>query len=79
MGPYLFRRFILIFPTLFGIMLINFAIVQVVPGGPVEQMIAQMTGTAIESTARFSGEDGEISANLSFDEMSNRNWKGIKL
>ena len=36
-------------------MLINFAIIQIVPGGPVEQMIAQMTGTAVESTARFSG------------------------
>ena len=36
-------------------MLINFAVIQIVPGGPVEQMIAQMTGTAVESTARFSG------------------------
>ena len=55
MGAYLVRRIILIFPTLFGIMLINFAVIQIVPGGPVEQMIAQMTGTAVESTARFSG------------------------
>ena len=55
MGSYLLKRLLLIFPTLFGIMLINFAIVQIVPGGPVEQMIAQMTGTAVESTARFSG------------------------
>ena len=55
MGAYLVRRILLIFPTLFGIMLINFAVIQIVPGGPVEQMIAQMTGTAIESTARFSG------------------------
>ena len=52
MGSYLLRRLFLIVPTLFGIMLINFAVIQVVPGGPVEQMIAQMTGTAIESTAR---------------------------
>ena len=55
MGSYLIRRILLIFPTLFGIMLINFAVIQIVPGGPVEQMIAQMTGTAVESTARFSG------------------------
>ena len=60
MGAYLIKRLLLIIPTLFGIMLINFAIVQIVPGGPVEQMIAQMTGTAVESTARFSGaNDGE--------------------
>ena len=69
MGAYLIRRLLLIFPTIFGIMLINFAIIQIVPGGPVEQMIAQMTGTAVESTARFSGtDDGELSS--SFDASS---------
>jgi len=69
MGAYLVRRFFLIFPTLFGIMLINFAVIQIVPGGPVEQMIAQMTGTAVESTARFSG-GGEGELNSSFDASS---------
>jgi len=69
MGAYLIRRLLLIFPTLFGIMLINFAVIQIVPGGPVEQMIAQMTGTAVESTARFSGAgEGELSS--SFDASS---------
>ena len=57
MTAYIIRRLLLIVPTLLGIMLINFAVVQIVPGGPVEQMIAQMTGTAVESTARFSGAD----------------------
>ena len=66
MGAYLIRRIFLIFPTLFGIMLINFAVIQIVPGGPVEQMIAQMTGTAVESTARFSG-GGEGELSTSFD------------
>ena len=69
MGAYLIRRILLIFPTLFGIMLINFAVIQIVPGGPVEQMIAQMTGTAVESTARFSG-GGEGELNSSFDASS---------
>ena len=65
MGAYLIKRLLLIIPTLLGIMLINFAIVQFVPGGPVEQLIAQMTGTAVESTARFSGSnEGEA---LEFD------------
>ena len=59
MTAYIIRRLLLIIPTLFGIMLINFAVVQIVPGGPVEQMIAQMTGTAVESTARFSGVEKE--------------------
>jgi len=69
MGAYLVKRVLLIFPTLFGIMLINFAVIQIVPGGPVEQMIAQMTGTAVESTARFSG-GGEGELNSSFDASS---------
>ena len=55
MTAYIIRRLLLVVPTLLGIMLINFAVIQIVPGGPVEQLIAQMTGTAVESTARFSG------------------------
>ena len=44
MGAYILRRLLLIIPTLFGIMLINFALVQFVPGGPVEQAIARIQG-----------------------------------
>ena len=55
MGAYLLRRLILVVPTLFGIILIHFAVVQFAPGGPVEQMLAQMQGTAISATERFSG------------------------
>ena len=76
MGAYLVRRIILIFPTLFGIMLINFAVIQIVPGGPVEQMIAQMTGTAVESTARFSGGgEGELSSNFDASSFDNGDSK----
>jgi ABC-type uncharacterized transport system, permease component len=42
MGNYILRRLALMLPTLFGILLINFAIVQAAPGGPVEQMIYRM-------------------------------------
>jgi microcin C transport system permease protein len=42
-------------PTLFGIMVLNFFIIQAAPGGPVEQMIARMEGTAVGATERFSG------------------------
>jgi len=55
MLAYIIRRLLLIIPTLFGIMVLNFAIVQFAPGGPVEQMIAQIQGTATEATARISG------------------------
>ena len=76
MGAYLVRRILLIFPTLFGIMLINFAVIQIVPGGPVEQMIAQMTGTAVESTARFSGgSEGELSSNFDASSFDNGDSK----
>ncbi len=44
MGAYIARRLLLVIPTLLGIMVINFTLVQFVPGGPVEQIIAQMEG-----------------------------------
>jgi microcin C transport system permease protein len=44
MGAYILRRLLLIIPTLLGIMVMNFALVQFVPGGPIEQIIAQMQG-----------------------------------
>jgi microcin C transport system permease protein len=56
MSAYIIRRLLLVVPTLFGIMVINFVVVQFVPGGPVEQMIAQLTGDAVSSTARIGGE-----------------------
>ena len=62
MLAYILRRLMLVIPTLFGIMVINFFIVQAAPGGPVEQMISQIQGTAIGATERFSGSasGGEI-------------------
>ena len=45
MGAYILRRLLLVIPTLLGIMIINFTLVQFVPGGPVEQIIAQMEGS----------------------------------
>ena len=59
MYAYLIRRIFLIIPTILGIMIINFAIVQFVPGGPVEQMIAQLTGQGIEVTAKVGGAAGK--------------------
>jgi microcin C transport system permease protein len=56
---YIARRLLLIIPTLFGIMVINFVIVQAAPGGPVEQMLAQVKGNAVDATARISGSGGD--------------------
>jgi len=58
MLAYILRRLLLIVPTLLGIMVVNFAIIQFAPGGPVEQVIAQVTGTAADATMRVSGNTG---------------------
>jgi microcin C transport system permease protein len=55
MLAYIIRRLLLIIPTLFGIMVINFIFVQFAPGGPVEQTISQIQGTAVDATARAAG------------------------
>jgi microcin C transport system permease protein len=55
MISYLIRRLLLIIPTLFGIMVINFIIIQAAPGGPVEQMIAKIRGNSVDATSRLSG------------------------
>ena len=53
MANYILRRLLLIVPTLFGIMVINFLVVQSAPGGPVEQMIAKIQGHDLSATARI--------------------------
>lgn len=59
MLAYIIRRLLLIIPTLFGIIVINFLIVQAAPGGPVEQVLAQIKGQAVSATARVSTSGGE--------------------
>lgn len=44
MGAYILRRFLMVIPTLLGIMIINFTLTQFVPGGPIEQVIARVQG-----------------------------------
>lgn len=60
MTAYIVRRLLLMVPTLFGIMLVTFTIVQFVPGGPIEQMLAEMRGTAVGATDRFTGGTGDL-------------------
>ena len=55
MAAYLLKRILLMIPTMFGIMAISFIIIQFAPGGPVERVIAQLTGTGVNATDRFSG------------------------
>lgn len=60
MLAYIIRRLALMVPTLLGIMVINFLVIQAAPGGPVEQVIAQIQGRAVDATARVSGQGGEL-------------------
>ncbi|CAA7623804.1 microcin C ABC transporter permease YejB [Magnetospirillum sp. UT-4] len=62
MFAYAVRRIALIPLTLFGIMLVNFIVVQLAPGGPVEQMIARIEGQAGEAASRIAGGGGDIQA-----------------
>ena len=60
MTAYIIRRLLLMVPTLLGIMTINFLIIQLAPGGPVEQAIAQLTGEGGAITERITrGGGGE--------------------
>jgi len=57
-SAYILRRLLFMIPTLLGIMVVNFVIVQAAPGGPVERVIAQLKGHGVEATARFGGGGG---------------------
>ncbi|MBB4304528.1 microcin C transport system permease protein [Rhodobium orientis] len=58
MGAYILRRLLLMIPTILGIMLVSFLVIQFAPGGPVEKVIAQLTGTDVSATARIGGGEG---------------------
>lgn len=59
MGVYIVKRLLLVFPTLFLIMLFNFVVIQFAPGGPVEQTIANITGTGVDAAERVTRDTSE--------------------
>lgn len=59
MRRYILRRLLLMIPTLLGIMVINFAVVQFAPGGPIERIAAELQGHGVEATARAAGPGAE--------------------
>lgn len=73
---YLMRRLILVLPTLFGILLINFSIIQFAPGGPVDQIISELSGHNGDVTGRFSGNmNDSMSQNMT---QSNSGYEGAQ-
>lgn len=69
MAAYVIRRLLLMLPTLFGIILLNFLIIQIAPGGPVEQMIAKLQGLDVSATERFTGGGSDTSANQQMQQQ----------
>jgi len=78
---YILKRILLIIPTLFGILAVNFIIIQAAPGGPVEKAIAQIKGNEVSVTQRFSSSGGEQTQtnklNLNYESSKYRGSQGI--
>jgi microcin C transport system permease protein len=62
MTAYIIRRLLLMIPTIFGIMLVAFMVVQFAPGGPVERVIARLSGAETGAASRVSGPGGDLGA-----------------
>jgi microcin C transport system permease protein len=81
MLAYIIRRLLFMIPTLFGIMVVNFVIIQAAPGGPIEQMIAQIKGQAGGALERVTGAGGELAggaqAQLNSGQSKYRGARGI--
>jgi microcin C transport system permease protein len=58
MAAYIIRRLLFMVPTLLGILFVSFVVVQFAPGGPVERVIAQLSGSDTGATSRISGSSG---------------------
>lgn len=71
MLAYTVRRLLLIIPTLIGIMIVNFLLIQTAPGGPVEQALARLQGVANDATQAISGNTGGDSGMLGGTSGSN--------
>jgi microcin C transport system permease protein len=78
MFAYISRRLLLMIPTLLGILLISFAIIQFAPGGPVERIMAQLQGMDSGATGRFSGGGADVgSAQMQASDTGYRGAQGL--
>ena len=82
MLAYIIRRLLLIIPTLFAIMVINFVVIQLAPGGPIEQIIGQLTGEGGAATERVTrtgtGETAVPSARGAADQGVTSKYRGAQ-
>ena len=76
MPAYILRRLLLIVPTILGILFVSFVVVQFAPGGPVERVIAQLTGN--ESGSRIGGGGGDLAGqDQSFGDVGSQ-YRGAR-
>jgi len=79
MGAYILRRLLLMIPTIVGIMAISFAVIQFAPGGPVEQVIAQLTGEGDSAIDRIAGGGDTMgSAQEDFGDPGSSQYRGAQ-
>src|SRR5438552_4758852 len=81
MTAYIIRRLLFMVPTLFGIMLVSFMVVQFAPGGPVERIIAQLSGADTGGTSRVTGPSSDFGARgqvRSGSEAANSKYRGAQ-
>ncbi|MBM3633592.1 MAG: microcin C ABC transporter permease YejB [Alphaproteobacteria bacterium] len=78
MLKYILHRLLLIIPTLFGIMLVNFIIVQAAPGGPVEQVLAKIRGQASDVDMRLGGGQAETQTHPMGGGSSESSYRGAQ-
>ena len=78
MGAYILRRLLLMIPTIVGIMSISFAVIQFAPGGPVEQVIAQLQGQGNTTTSRISGGGDFQGSQQSSGGSDNGDYRGAQ-
>ncbi|MHB2266619.1 microcin C ABC transporter permease YejB [Aliihoeflea sp. PC F10.4] len=74
MGAYILRRLLLMIPTLLGIMAVSFIVIQFAPGGPVEQVIANVTGQGGGASDRLSGGGSDFQ----FDSGGESGYRGAQ-
>ena len=77
MGAYVLRRLLLMIPTLFGIMAVSFIVIQFAPGGPVEQVIAQLSGQDGGTLERIGGGGGGDGQDLGGGDSQYRGAQGL--
>lgn len=74
MAAYILRRLLLMIPTLLGIMLLNFVIVQAAPGGPIDQILARYEGLSVDASTRLQSGADTVAGSA---EETSRGSRGI--